>query len=64
MTSFVTLPYGFAMTRLGSLLLAHRHNLDVKCRFLRVATPFQLSLLNFFERVSSVADRGRRRSIA
>jgi hypothetical protein len=41
--------------------VAHRHNLDVKCRFLRVATPFQLPLFNFYERVSSIADRGRRR---
>jgi hypothetical protein len=31
-----------------------RHNLDVKWRFLRVATPFQLPLFNFYERVSSL----------
>jgi hypothetical protein len=46
----VTLPDGFAMTR----LLADRHNLDVKCRFLRVATSFQLPLFNFYERISSM----------
>jgi hypothetical protein len=34
--------------------VAHRHNLDVKCRFLRAATPFQLPLFNFYERVSSL----------
>jgi hypothetical protein len=34
--------------------LAHRHNLDVKCRFLRAAPPFQLPLFNFYERVSSL----------
>jgi hypothetical protein len=42
--------------------VAHRHNLDVKCRFLRVATPFQLPLFNFYERVSSMpteADAGQ-----
>jgi hypothetical protein len=36
--------------------VAHRHNLDVKCRFLRAATPFQLPLFNFYERVSSIAE--------
>jgi hypothetical protein len=36
--------------------VAHRHNLDVKCRFLRAATPFQLPLVNFYERVSSIAE--------
>jgi hypothetical protein len=34
--------------------VARRHNLDVKCRFLRAATPFQLPLFNFYERVSSL----------
>jgi hypothetical protein len=34
--------------------VAHRHNLDVKCRFFCVATPFQLPLFNFYERVSSM----------
>jgi hypothetical protein len=36
--------------------VAHRHNLDVKCRFLRAATPFQLPLVNFYERFSSIAE--------
>jgi hypothetical protein len=34
--------------------VAHRHNLDVNCRFLCAATPFQLPLVNFYERVSSM----------
>jgi hypothetical protein len=42
--------------------VAHRHNLDVKCRFLRAATPFQLPLFNFFVGVLPIADRCRRRS--
>jgi hypothetical protein len=36
--------------------VAHRHNLDVKCRFLRAATPFQLPLVIFYERVLSIAE--------
>jgi hypothetical protein len=52
MTPFVTLPHGFAMTRSARCFVAHGHNLDVK--FLRAATPFQLPLFNFYERVSSM----------
>jgi hypothetical protein len=34
--------------------VAHRHNLDVKCRFLRVAASFHMPLFNSYERVSSM----------
>jgi hypothetical protein len=54
MTPFVTLPHGFAVTRrlvasspIGTISMS---SVD----FLRVATSFQLPLLNFYERVSSM----------
>jgi hypothetical protein len=57
MTPFVTLPHGFAMTRrlaasspIGTISMS---SVDF---FLRVATPFQLPLFNFYERVSSIAE--------
>jgi hypothetical protein len=49
----------FRLDASARCFVAHRHNLDVKCRF--VATPFQLPLFNFYERVSSLPIDGRLR---
>jgi hypothetical protein len=54
MTPFCHAAARFRHDASARCFVAHRHNLDAKCRFVRAATPFQLPLVNFYWCVSSL----------